>query len=154
MSGYPRTHIVVILIACFGLAGCGSGTHSEGGPPEGKAVYAGVCLPCHGIDGKGQPDSYPPLAGSERANDHEAVPIRIVLHGLRGPLSANGEQYSGEMPMLGNQLSDAEIAAVLSYVRASFGNKAAPVTEPVVAKIRAANPRPGPWSAEELRAIK
>ena len=144
----------IFALACWILADCGSGKHSEGGPPEGKAVYAGVCLPCHGMEGKGQPGSYPPLAGSEWANGAETLPVRIVLNGLRGPVEVNGEKFAGEMPTLGNQLSDAEIAAVLSYVRASFGNKSGAVTEAAVEKIRTANPRPGPWSADELRAAK
>ena len=152
---YRRHRVFLILaLACWGLAGCGSGKRSEGGPPEGKAVYAGVCLPCHGMEGKGQPGSYPPLAGSEWANGGEAWPVRIVLHGLRGPVEVNGDKFAGEMPALGGQLSDAEVAAVLSYVRASFGNKGAPVSEAAVAKIRAANPRPGPWSADELRSLR
>ena len=65
-------------------------------------------------------------------------------------MSVKGVTYNGQMPPW-QQLSDAELAAVLSYVRSSWGNSAGPISAADVAKERSATSgRGGPWSAEEL----
>jgi len=66
-----------------------------------------------------------------------------------------GQVYNGAMPAWGPSLSDAEIAAVATYIRSSFGNKALPITEATVAAARAANAgRTTPWTIPELLLIK
>jgi mono/diheme cytochrome c family protein len=76
--------------------------------------------------------------------------IRIVLRGLSGPVTVHGGQYNGQMPPW-QQLSDAELAAVLSYVRTSFGNSAGAISAADVAAERAASAgHAGPWTAGEL----
>jgi mono/diheme cytochrome c family protein len=81
------------------------------------------------------------------------VPIRVLLHGLRGKIDVQGRSYDGVMPAFGSRLRDEEIAAILSYVRASWGNRAGSVAAKKVRALRnqfAA--RTQPWRAEELEA--
>lgn len=123
--------------------------------PDGKAVYGTTCAACHQATGEGVSGVYPPLAGSEWVTGDEAKIVRVVLHGLTGPVEVTGETYSGMMPPWGGVLKDPELAAVLTYIRSSWGNKATPVTAAKVASIRAATTsRATPWTAPELAAIK
>jgi mono/diheme cytochrome c family protein len=122
---------------------------------DGKQVYSTTCAACHQATGEGIEGTYPPLAGSEWVNGDEAKVVRIVLNGVTGPVEVAGETYNGMMPAWGPVLKDENIAAVLTYVRTSWGNKAAPITASTVAKIRAATAsRSTPWTAAELAKIK
>jgi mono/diheme cytochrome c family protein len=122
---------------------------AEGPPARGDLVYSTVCLACHQAGGAGLEGKYPPLAGSEWLAKDAAVGVRIVLHGLRGPIQVKGVTYVNEMPAQGPQLSDAEIAAVLTYVRSSFGNQAGPVPKELVGKIRKAEAGAPPMTADK-----
>ncbi len=123
--------------------------------PDGKVVFSTTCAACHQATGEGVEGTYPPLAGSEIVNGDEAKVVRIVLHGLTGPVEVAGETYTGMMPPWGGVLKDPEIAAVLTYVRSAWGNHAAPVTVSKVAAIRAATAsRTTPWTAAELANVK
>ena len=109
------------------------------------------------MDGEGLPGAFPPLAGSEWVTAaNPAVPIRTVLHGMQGPVTVKGTEYNGLMPAYGTgiEMSDEEVAAVLTYVRQSWGNDASAITAEQVAAERAA-PRSasGPVTAEELRSL-
>ena len=119
----------------------------------GKAIYDGLCLACHQPDGRGLPGIYPPLAGSEWVAGEARPLMRIVLHGLSGPLSVNGQAFGvlNPLPMPPMGLSDQQLADVLSYVRGAFGNQAGAVTPAQVAAERAATAgRATPWTAAEL----
>lgn len=120
---------------------------------SGELVYSGVCLPCHQEGGVGLEGRYPPLAGSEWVAKDAGVPVRIVLNGLSGPITVKGKTLQGEMPAIGLQLNDAEIAAVLTYVRSAWGNQAGPVDAALVKKLRAETANRGPWTAAELAAL-
>lgn len=119
-------------------------------PVAGDAIFSAICLPCHQAGGVGVPGKYPPLAGSEWLAKDGAVAARIVLNGLQGPIQVKGNTYINEMPALGSQLEDDEIAAVLTYVRGAWGNKSGPVTAETVGKIRKSIAGQGPWTAEKL----
>ncbi len=105
--------------------------------PDGKAIFLLNCAVCHQASGKGA-GPYPPLAGNPDVNiaDSSTV-IQTVLNGRTGPLTVNGRQYGANMPSWRGDLSDAEIAAVLTYVRTAWGNSAAAVSEDQVAAARA-----------------
>jgi len=119
--------------------------------PDGKIVFSTTCAACHQATGEGVEGTYPPLAGSEWVNGDDAKVVRIVLHGLTGPVEVAGETYAGMMPPWGGILKDEDIAAVLTYVRSTWGNKAAPITPARVAAIRAATTtRAKPWTTAEL----
>jgi mono/diheme cytochrome c family protein len=121
--------------------------------PRGEVLY-NTCSACHQRDARGLPGQYPPLAGSERLTGDPGVPIRIVLDGISGPLRAQGAQFNGPMPPFRDQLSDEQIAAVLSFERSHFGNTAPGVSIELVTQIRAETAARGrAWTAAELDAL-
>ena len=123
-------------------------------PRTGQQVYTATCAACHQPDGTGNGETYPPLAGSELVTGDEARLVRVILHGLTGPIDVEGESYSGVMPPWGPTLKDEEIAAVATYVRRSWGNKAPAVSAAAVARLRAAHgSRTAPWTAAELAQL-
>lgn len=122
---------------------------------RGKAVYDNVCALCHNVDGMGKPNQAPPFVGSEWVLGSPNRMIRIPLVGLAGPLTVKGEQWNLAMPAMGAALSDEDLAAVLTYMRQSWGNKASEITADQVKKVRAeVGNRSQPWSAPELEAIQ
>ncbi len=115
------------------------------------------CSACHQVNGAGIAGAFPPLAGSEWVVGKPDAAIRILLHGVQGEITVKGAKYNGMMPAYGTgqEMSDAEVAAVLTYVRSNFGNKAAAVTPAQVAAVRGATKaRKTPWTAAELAAFK
>ena len=115
---------------------------------KGKALYA-LCGACHQPNGAGLDELAPPLAGSEWVLGPTDRLIRIVLHGLSGPITVAGTTWRLEMPPL--PLPDEDLAAVLTYVRREWEHTASPVSPAEVAKVRAADKsRTKAWSAEEL----
>lgn len=112
----------------------------------GKQIYAkeGYCTTCHQPDGKGLTASgFPPLTGTNWVSGNEERLIKIALKGLMGPIDVVGKTYPGQVPMtpFGGLLKDNEIAAVLTYVRNSFGNQAPAISPDQVRKVRAATER-------------
>jgi mono/diheme cytochrome c family protein len=123
-------------------------------PSNGKQIFATTCAACHQPTGQGVEGAFPPLDKSEWVNGDEAKMVRIIMHGLSGPVEVAGQTYSSMMPPWGGVLSDADIAAVATYVRGAWGNKAAPVTTATVASIRAATAkRSTPWTVAELAKV-
>ncbi len=100
----------------------------------GKRLYSN-CMSCHQANGRGLPPVYPPLRGSEIVLGDPATLAKILLHGLEGKISVDGQSYNQVMPAAPVK-SDEEIAAVLTYVRAAWGNASDPVEPALVAKIR------------------
>ena len=120
---------------------------------DGKAEYL-VCQTCHQENGEGLPNLYPPLAGSEILTGDPSIPIAIVLHGLTGEVTVKGQKFNNVMAPWAS-LSDAQIAAILTYERSSWGNSAPAVTAEEVATVRAAtSSRTGPWTIQEVTAAK
>lgn len=118
---------------------------------DGAAVFAGNCQACHQATGLGLPGVFPPLLGSEWVLAQKEIPIQIVLHGLSGPMTVSGASYSGVMPAFA-QLKDADIAAVLTHIRKTWGNTAAEITaNDVAAGRKAFVDRSTPWSESELK---
>lgn len=105
---------------------------------EGEAVYNTYCLACHQEDGYGVPSLNPPLAGTDWVTGDKSRLINVILNGMSDPVEINGETYSNVMASHAH-LSDAEIAAVLTFVRASFGNEAGAVSPEEVKTVRAKN---------------
>jgi mono/diheme cytochrome c family protein len=111
----------------------------------GAEIYNNICVNCHQPDGRGKEKLAPALAGSTYALANPGVPIRVLLAGKEGDI--------GLMPPLA-ALPDDQIAAVLTYVRRSWGNAASAVDAPAVKEIRgltASHKRP--WTAAELARL-
>jgi len=107
---------------------------------QGKKSYEMVCGSCHGVDGMGKPGQAPPLSGSEWVNAKGVQRLtHIPLTGLTGPISVKGEQmdFPAGMAAMGAALSDSDLAALLTYIRSSWGNKGGPVTADDVKDVRA-----------------
>lgn len=102
-------------------------------PSSGASVYATNCSSCHQASGQGVSGTFPPLAGNSVVTGPATAVIRIVKAGLKGAISVKGTTYNGEMPAWSPSLSTNDIAAVVSYVRSSWGNHAGPVTAAQVA---------------------
>ena len=104
----------------------------------GRKVYNNNCANCHHADGLGQPGTYPALVGSTFVVGSKERLAAILLQGLSGPLTVNGGSYgSAVMPAWNSVLTPDKIANVMTYIRASWGNKANAVTEDEVSKARA-----------------
>ena len=117
---------------------------------NGMQLFAANCQACHQANGQGLPGVFPPLAGSEWVRGDERVLSQILLHGLSGRVEVLGKTYQGSMPAFGSQLSDNEIAAVLTHVRSQWGNKAQPIVAEIVATGRKASmARSAPWTGTD-----
>lgn len=103
---------------------------------DGKRVYASICAACHQANGQGVAGAFPPLVQSRWVLEDPRRPIGIVLQGLAGEIEVRGQVYQGVMPAFGEQLSDEEVAAVLTYIRSAWGHDAEPVTPQEVAPLR------------------
>jgi mono/diheme cytochrome c family protein len=123
---------------------------------RGSAIYSELCYACHGTDGRGAPMAgapagtmmAPALAGSPRLTGHRDYVLKVLLHGLSGPI--DGNTYPGVMVSMATN-KDEWIAAVGSFVRNSFGNRGSFITPEDVARVRAGTAdRKTMWSPEAL----
>ena len=122
--------------AASAVTGATSGGSQSGGATSGASVYSTNCSGCHGAQGQGQPGAFPPLAKNPTVTGDPAKVIHIVSYGLSEKITVAGSTYNGQMPPWKGQLTNAQIAGVISYIRSSFGNSAAAVTEADVAKVQ------------------
>lgn len=137
-------------------------THLKGAELEqykqGQLIYnqEGFCVTCHQADGKGLDASgFPPIAGTRWILDDDERLIKLTLKGLQGPIEVLGKSYPGQVPMtpFGGLLNDEEVAAVLTYVKNSFGNKGEPIKASQVKAIRDATvDKKNLYTVEELLA--
>ena len=107
----------------------------------GEALFSGTCSVCHQLDGVGLPGVFPPLAGSDYFVADKSRAIDIVVNGLVGPVTVNGEDFDSVMPPM-SQLNDDEIADILTYSLNAWGNDGGTVSAVEVAEIRATTQRP------------
>jgi mono/diheme cytochrome c family protein len=122
--------IAALSIALFFFSFCEPTTVQDG-----KDVYKKACLPCHQANGEGVPGMNPPLIKTKQVLGDKTKLISIVVNGTNEVVVINGETYDNPMPAQ-PQLSNKEIADVLTYVRKNFGNKASAITEAEVAAVR------------------
>ena len=103
---------------------------------KGKSIYTQYCLTCHQADGGGVSGLNPPLTKTDYVLGDKTRLVNVLLNGLQG-VDIDGEPYHNVMPAQA-QLTDQQIADVLTYVRSNFGNKASAVTAAEVKTVRAA----------------
>lgn len=124
-----------------------------------KLFNNAACNTCHQPTGLGVPGAFPPLVNSDWVTGSEERLIRIVLHGITGPIKVNGADYNSAMPAFGRvagsgyNWSDDKIAAVLTYIRQEWGNQAGPITTEKVAEIRAKEGDHKQWLAADLEKL-
>jgi len=118
----------------------------------GEELYH-ACVMCHGMGGDGIEGQYPPLRGAPLVIGPPSRLARVLINGLEGPTVVHGKTY--DMPMPAAPLNDdTEVAAVMTFVRRSFGNRASAVTPEFVAKVRAEiGTRETSWTSEELEKV-
>ena len=170
----PIPHwLIALCIAVFLLAGAylsdpfatsdqpGINAESPAGPPDpmvlGKRVYSQNCSACHQPTGAGIPRLFPPLAGSEWVLGSAGIKdnhlVTILLHGLQGPIEVGGQSFNNAMPPW-PQLSDDQIANVLTFIRTEWGNAATAIPADFVKSVREqTSSRTNPWSQKDLPAI-
>jgi len=120
---------------------------------RGRALYEQTCSSCHQLSGRGDPGLAPPLRDSPWVLGDPDVLVRVVLHGLRGPLTLGDTTWDGEMPA--HELSDEELAGLGTYLRREWGHDAEPLTVDFVRDVRARHvQRRSAWSVQELRPSK
>jgi nitrite reductase (NO-forming) len=101
----------------------------------GQALFTGTCSTCHQATGQGLPGVFPPLAKSDYFAKDPMRIADVVLRGLSGPVTVNGQAYNSVMPPM-SQLTDDEAANIATYVLNSWGNPGGRVTKEQVAKRR------------------
>ena len=79
---------------------------------QGKEIYEKVCASCHQLDGKGIPNFYPALAGSDIVINDKARQIEILMEGV----------YGTQMKAYNDALNEVEMASVITYTKFSWGN--------------------------------
>ncbi len=123
---------------------------------RGMDVFELTCAPCHNPDGKGKPNQAPPLCGSEwvQVEKPERL-IRIPLYGLNGPITVKEQQmtFPAGMVAIGWDIPEDDLAAVLTYIRQAWGNKASRVTAEQVKAVKTQVGKRGPSTPEELMTV-
>jgi mono/diheme cytochrome c family protein len=147
---------LVAVAALLGAAACaaGGGTASTGAAqpagetpapsaapasdtrPPGQRLYAKHCLPCHQADGGGVPNMQPPIVGGTWVKGDPQALAMFVMTGGFGSAERKDGANDNVMPEF-RQLPDADLAEILSYIRAKFGGGAAPVSAAEIATARA-----------------
>lgn len=141
-----KFYCILSLVTCFSFANSYAQAHKPAAKAPtgglsasvaaGKKVYTLYCLTCHQADGGGVPNMNPPLTKTSYVLGDKNKIIQIVLKGFNENVEINGDTYTNVMPPQAT-LTDQEVADVLTYVRNSFGNKAAAIKPADVKKVRA-----------------
>lgn len=100
-------------------------------PDRGKDLYVKNCSACHQVTGAGIPGAFPPLASSDFLNKDVNRTIKTVLEGISGDIIVNGAKFNSTMPAQGN-LEDKDVADIINYVYANWGNSKKKVTPAMV----------------------
>ena len=128
------------------LSGAHRGVPPPPGAPKSKAekivlghrLFSSICAACHQPTGRGVPNVFPPLAGSDFLNADKNRAIKTVINGRQGEIVVNGLRFNNSMPKF--PLSDDDIAYVLTFVYNSFGNSGIEVAPQEVARLRSEPP--------------
>jgi cytochrome c6 len=123
-----KLHACAVAVAAVALLSAGSSLAAE----DGSLLFAQNCAACHQAKGEGVAGAFPPLAGNKFVQGDPKGPAYVVTHGRGG------------MPNFSDDLDDTQIAAILNYVRTSWGNTASPLAPTAIAAERgAASPPSG-----------
>ncbi|GAB4194388.1 MAG: hypothetical protein Tsb002_25890 [Wenzhouxiangellaceae bacterium] len=138
--------VVLLLSAC-------EGPGEEAQPDSGAMLYQQHCAACHGDDGAGRGNVFPPLAGSEWLRLPPEKLAEVVLRGVAGPVIVAGRRYNGQMPAQ-RHLDDATLARLLNQITRQWGGAAvARFDAALVAQVRQSVGDAGPLRGPELDAL-
>jgi mono/diheme cytochrome c family protein len=116
---------------------------------RGRSIYEQTCAACHQVSGRGDIVLAPPLRNSPWVLGSAERVAKLVLHGLRGPVTLDGVTWDSEMPS--HSFDDEDTASVLTYIRRAWNHGAEPVAPELVRKVREETAaRRGPWHVSEL----
>jgi cytochrome c6 len=115
-----------LFVSAAALLGAAAAAGSALAQTDGASLFAQNCSACHQAMGQGVPGAFPALAGNKFVQGDPKGPAYVVTHGRGG------------MPNFSEDLNDDQVAAILSFVRSSWGNSAAPLTPATVASVRGA----------------
>lgn len=117
----------------------------------GENIYGRVCSTCHQSNGEGVDGAFPTLVGTDYVTGNVGRFAGIIVHGLYGEMEVNSDTYNGNMPAWGEEISDEEVAAVMTYVRNSFGNNSSDVPVDSIKSYRETyGDRTSQWEVGEL----
>jgi mono/diheme cytochrome c family protein len=125
------------LLLLLAVLGCDPSYAADTKPKlDGETLYMRACAACHQPDGRGMEGLYPPLVRADYLEQtSKETQIESVVKGMSGPLTVNGTLFNAPMPS-SRQLDDEQVAAVLTYIRTSWGNALEPVRADEVARYR------------------
>lgn len=146
----PLAPVVALILIFSALASRAAA--AEPTANWGATLFQVNCAACHEASGQGIANVFPPLAGSDFLMADKERSIRIVIEGLSGPIKVNGVDYNNVMPAPPG-MTDDQIAAVLTYIRNSWGNKGEAVTTAEVTKIRASISVAAPKKADPFAPL-
>ena len=128
--------LVVVFLCIAGASAQSSNKLVAASVARGKTVYLQRCMVCHQADGGGVPKLNAPLDGSSAVNGTDiAKLIKYIVKGFADRVEIDGELYSNAMPAAAD-LTDQQIADVLTFIRSNWSNKAGPVTSLQVKQTR------------------
>ena len=116
----------------------------------GKKLFARNCEACHQGSGLGVAGAYPPLADSQWVLGSEERLVKLVWNGLQGVIQVKGESYNGIMPAFEGQLTELQMAAVLTYIRQEWGNQATEISPELASRFIEPIRGRDSWKSEEL----
>ena len=140
---FPLLLSVILALAALSVPvrGLAATSPQDQGPASaaqikrGRKVFNQICFACHQHNGLGMPHLFPPLAKSDFLKADPDRAVWIVTHGLVGPVTVNGKQFNSAMPSQ-QQLSDEQVADVLTFVLNSWGNSGGHFTAASVHELR------------------
>jgi len=138
LASPPAMRAALLLLLAFAPLACQpvAGPATDPGPPTGRQLYMERCIACHQADGSGLPGICPPLPNSPRLTGPPEDLIRILLLGMKGPVSRNGTTYRGIMPSWKFDFADGQVADVINDLYAQWNPAAPAVTGETVRRIR------------------
>jgi mono/diheme cytochrome c family protein len=134
-AGSAVLALIALLAGCARHPSSAALSRAPGSSSDGGALYETHCSSCHQLDGRGLAGVFPPLAGDAVAVGIARRSIATVAFGTRGRTSIGGRTYDGVMPGWAADLSDDQIAAIVTYVRGAWHNHAPPVSAADVANV-------------------
>ncbi|MEY3689961.1 MAG: c-type cytochrome [Candidatus Kapaibacteriota bacterium] len=138
-ASFMQLAIAIVGLVVFSSNGQAAGPDKAALMKRGQAVYSEYCKTCHQANGQGLSTVYPPLAGSDYVKTKGAkVVTDNVVNGLKGAITVNGKKFNNVMTPLPAKYTNADAAAVITFVLNSWGNNGGIVSEADVKKVRKA----------------